>query len=213
MSNQDSKESSDNATKRSEGQSLRRSRRISNGAAARTESNPAEVTDDAVPRRQPLRSAAAQAREMPATHPFGEPAPKARAARKRGASKATSTNEEDDSKPPARDTKPKAKRPRATQGEGTAPRKRNRQPSNNSRSEKAANDDPVSVDGPLVWCHNPCQDVLPHTDHRLQRIPFSAREFTPGISCYDAKDTDNILQVPSYATDIFQRLHHAEVSV
>ena len=64
---------------------------------------------------------------------------------------------------------------------------------------------------PLVGTRH-CQDVLTTNDHRLVRNPFSSRQYVAGIGAHDLVHCDNPLHVPSYVTDIFQRLYHAEVS-
>jgi hypothetical protein len=211
VSNKESKESKDaNAKKKPEGLALRRSRRLSN-EPAQDDANPAEDTAADTSRRQSLRSttSVAKAKAKPAANPFAEPAPRAPATRKR-VSKAS--EEEPDSKKPAGETKPRTKRSRPAPKEEPVSRKTIRRGSNNARSNGLSDSEEVPQQVPISTGKNLCQDILLDADHRLNRQPFSAREYIPGVAVYDAKNKDDVLQVPKYVTDIFQRLFNSEVS-
>ena len=58
----------------------------------------------------------------------------------------------------------------------------------------------------------PCSAFVTQTNYELVRTPFDGSKFTLGISPYDEAAKDDVLEVSNYATDIFQRLYHAEVS-
>jgi hypothetical protein len=50
---------------------------------------------------------------------------------------------------------------------------------------------------------------VPH--HNLVVSPFDSTKYTAGISVYDKDNRDDVLMVPEYAADIFQRLYKSEV--
>ena len=58
---------------------------------------------------------------------------------------------------------------------------------------------------------NLCSDILPHSDHGLVREPFDPSKYTAGIAPYDLEKCEDVLEVPAYVTDIYQRLYNAEV--
>lgn len=53
------------------------------------------------------------------------------------------------------------------------------------------------------------KNVVPEA-YRLQRRSFNGRNHTLGIAPHDEKDRDNVLQVTSYVSDLFQHLYAAE---
>ena len=54
---------------------------------------------------------------------------------------------------------------------------------------------------------------LVHPEFRLQRPSFNGKNLTFGIPRHDKKDIDDVLRNAPYATDMFQYLYAAEVSV
>lgn len=49
-------------------------------------------------------------------------------------------------------------------------------------------------------------------NHTLVMVPFEPTKFTDTIADYESPNLRNELETPEYATDIYQRLHEAEVS-
>lgn len=56
-----------------------------------------------------------------------------------------------------------------------------------------------------------CSDFVDTTDYNMLRQPFDASKYTHGISEFDKPNEHKLLEVTGYATDIYQRLFHAEV--
>jgi hypothetical protein len=202
-------ESDTNATKkRTENPSVRRSSRISHphdGDPAAQDLNTGcddtEKQPDPVARRQSLRSSKGLPPNKALTNPFAEPKP--RATRKRAHVGTT------DSKPASGVQTMKYAGPLV---EPEAQAKRARSNSTCSSKNIANSGSHPKTHVPLVGDKH-CEDILTTDDHRLVRIPFSTRQYVSGIGIYDLGHRDNPLQVPSYVTDIFQRLYHAEVSL
>ena len=60
----------------------------------------------------------------------------------------------------------------------------------------------------------PCSEFLTDSSYGLvpTTTPFDSSKFTLGIAPHDQEKKDDVNEVSDYATDIFQRLYHAEVS-
>ncbi len=195
VSNKESKDANEATKKRSEGQTLRRSRRLSNETSEESlvhDANPAEELA-AVARRQPLRAT----NKRLAVNPFAEPLPTGRVTRKR----TSKSVEGEDSKLSS------------TKRSRTAPVEVALVPKNQpeGRDMHGIGDSKDSPQALPSTGNNHCQDILTSANHVLQRKPFSSKHFTPGIGIYDMDNKDDVLQVPNYVTDIFQRLFNAEV--
>ena len=150
----------------------------------------------AVARRQSLRSSRGTQSSHAAANPLCEPRP--RATRKRSHnSNADSTLDQQEL--PAGDATEPSHLQAIAQAEPE------------SRTKRARSNSTYRGPVPLVGTRH-CQDVLITNDHRMVRSQFSSRQFVAGIGVHDIVHCDNPLHAPSYVTDIFQRLYHAEVS-
>lgn len=209
------KESDKNASKkRSENPSVRRSSRLSHepeDQAVSREPNPADDTTEKlaapVARRQSLRSSKGSQSIKAAVNPFSEPKPRATRKRSQKSLEHTKPTQEipDEVKPTSNLQNSKGSRG------GPEPQAKRARSNSTYKGQNGTDDSSYSTANvPLVGTKH-CEDILKTNDHRLVRKPFSARQYVPGIGVYDLIHRDNPLQVPSYATDIFQRLYHAEV--
>lgn len=199
VSNKESKDTKEGTAKKREGQTLRRSRRLSNESTEPSEPQPSQTGAAApVSRRHSLRSAAAKA----SVNPFAEPIPVKRVVRKRTPKV---VEPEKSSTAPSKGT---AKRPLDASLEGPSPQKCTKK---RGAVQRVDNADEITHVPPSTTERNLCNDILITADHGLQRIPFSTRQFTHGVAVYDEENKDDILHVPTYVTDIYQRLFNAEV--
>ena len=81
-----------------------------------------------------------------------------------------------------------------------------------SRSESVDQNEQSGSSAIIPVTKNPCPDVLECKDFGLQRESFTPCTYIAGISEYDNERQEDVQEVCNYATDIFQRLFHAEVS-
>lgn len=87
----------------------------------------------------------------------------------------------------------------------------NTQPEGGKRHSRSPG--PNQLRGPFSESRVLCSDFVSDSNFTLVRVPFDASKYTAGFAKHDEKNRLNPLQVSNYATDLFQRLYHSEVSV